>query len=81
VAGVVLVLAVSVRWPAASEFAAAIDRTQRANAAAEAAEGAPAVPVPPQPAGPQAGNGRHRGGAHRRTVRPTEPVPPGTMEW
>jgi MFS family permease len=81
VAGVVLVLAVSVRWPAESEFAAAIERTQRANAAAEAAESASTMPVPPQPAGPQAGNGRHRGGAHRRTVRPTEPVPPGTMEW
>src|SRR5207302_10331948 len=46
IAGIALVLVVSLRWPAPTEFASAIERTQRANAAAEAAERAVGLPPP-----------------------------------
>ena len=49
-AGIVLVIAVSIGWPSAAEFTAAIDRTNRANAAAEEDERrlAGTAPVPPR---------------------------------
>jgi MFS family permease len=78
-AGIVLVLVVSLRWPAPTEFAAAIERTQKANAAAEAAEqGAdPGATVMPPSAGAVRGavNGRHR-----HTADTGRPRVPGTME-
>jgi MFS family permease len=66
-AGVVLVVAVSLRWPSPREFTRAIERTQRANAAAEAAENAVTMPVPPQGTSPESGNGSHSG-SHVRTA-------------
>jgi len=75
VAGIVLVLVMSLRWPAAEEFTSAIERTQRANAAAEAAERTVSMPVPP--------NGRSRASGNGRHARPTDSVGhrvPGTME-
>jgi len=74
-AGIVLVLAVSLRWPAPSEFAAAIDRTQKANAAAEAAEAGIPMTLPPPANTPQASNGSHRPTTESRHHRV-----PGTME-
>jgi MFS family permease len=44
--GVALMVLVSIGWPAPSEFEGTIERTQRANDAAEAAETAPPVPLP-----------------------------------
>ncbi len=72
VGGIVLVVAVSLRWPAPREFNQAIERTRQANAAAEAAEATVAMPVrqPPDP-----GNGRHR-----RTTESVRRHLPGTME-
>jgi MFS family permease len=48
--GVLLMVLVSVRWPASNEFQRTIERTRAANDAAEAADAAP-VPVSPPPAG------------------------------
>ncbi|OLE29414.1 MAG: MFS transporter, partial [Actinobacteria bacterium 13_1_20CM_3_71_11] len=56
-AGVVLMVAVSIRWPDASEFTRTIERTTAANAAAEAAERAPAVPLVPTDASQPPGAG------------------------
>lgn len=74
VAGIALVLVVSLRWPAPTEFATAIERTQRANAAAEAAERAVGLPPPATDAA------RPVNGRHRRTADTTRPRVPGTME-
>ena len=70
-AGFLLMLAVSVRWPAPEEFAVTIKRNQEANAAAEAAEAAvtgpgtgstSGIPVPPPGVSPE-----NNGGAHTRS--------------
>jgi MFS family permease len=65
--GIVLVLAVSLRWPATADFEVAIERNHQANAAAEAAERAAAMPPPP-PATPDTSNGGHPSTHIRRTA-------------
>ena len=80
-AGIVLVIAVSVGWPPAAEFTAAIERTNRANAAAEEAENATTAPIP-EPGGipetmpgPGAGTTGSNGGRHRKQVPRTAQTP------
>ncbi len=77
-AGIVLVVAVSVGWPPAADFAAAIEHTNRANAAAEEAERAVTGPIPepggipetvPNPAPPSSNGGRHAPKHARRTAQ------------
>jgi MFS family permease len=61
--GVLLMLLVSIGWPAASEFESTIERTRAANEAAEAAEAA-GIPFPP-PGAPEPAGGALPGTAMR----------------